>query len=146
MKKLYSVNFTIAYDSNVKIVYASCTNSGYGLPDSTDYCDVVIDVWGGCNPGETISIFLLGDNYKTWGKAFEDGTIDTKVEHNGELVPQWEDYTVVVPNGGAIVTGTAEVMLPIVNSIFGLELTVLENNSLLALGNGSYNNVVVTAK
>ena len=94
-------DYTVAFDANGKVIFASCTASGYGGPADGFYHDGNYK-WAA---GETNGIYSLDYNFAPWPNVTSDG------------VNAWTLYSVVVPEGCSIVTGTADQMLPIINKI-----------------------------
>ena len=59
------------------------------------------------------------------------------------MVSPWQAYSVVLPEGCTLYTGTADVMFPILNAVLGVEMTDANNAVLEGLTDGDYNHVVV---
>lgn len=120
---------TIALDANGNIIFASYTVSGYGGPADGFYHDGNYTV----NAGQTSGIFSLDEQFAGWPTVTPDGQ------------NAWTLYTVVVPEGGQIITGDVATMLPIVNEIFGANLTEMTNNTYFetTLEDGAYNHYTV---
>ena len=120
---------TIALDADGKIIFASYTAPGYGGPGDGFYHDGSYQKV----PGEAHGIFSLDPEWAPWDNKTEDGR------------DAWTLYTVVVPEGACIITGTVEQMLPIVNAIFEKELTEMKNNAFFEsqIADGDFNHVTV---
>ncbi len=118
----------IALDATGMIIYASYT-VGCGGPQDGFYCDGTImhERCTTADAGKTIGIFELSPEWAPWP--------DENYTH----------YKVVVPEGGKIITGTSEQMVPVVNSIFGQEFTEITGNAFFEtqIADGAYNDKVV---
>ena len=121
---------TIAVDATGKVIFASFTAPGYGGPADGFYHDGTYAVVA----GQQCGIFLLDPEFAGWPAVTEDGR------------NAWGLYTVKAPEGVTIYTGAAADMLPLVNAIFGVELTEMTNNGFFenTAVDGAYNHVVAT--
>ena len=122
-------DYTLAYDANGKVIFASCTADGYGGPADGFYHDGSYS-WVA---GQQCGIFLLDERFAGWPAKLEDGTAC------------WTLYTVKAPEGVTILTGSAEAMLDVFNQAFSANLTELNGNGYFEneLTDGQFNDVVV---
>ena len=119
-------DWTVAYNDEGRVIYASKTSPGYGGPADWFYQDGTY-VWV---PGQICGIFDLDPEFNSWPNVTEDGR------------NAWLLYSVVVPDGVTILTGNEASMMPILKAIFGLDEVTqqwLENS----VDDGEYNHVVV---
>ena len=98
-------DWTVAYNAEGKVIFASKTASGYGGPADGFYHDGEYTVVA----GQACGIFQLDAEFAGWPNTTEDGR------------NAWTLYTVVVPEGVTIVTGDEATMMPILKAIFGVE-------------------------
>ena len=124
---------TVAVDATGKVIFGSYTAPGYGGPADGFYHDGTYAVVA----GQQCGIFALDAQFAGW---------PNKVVIDGVEVNAWTLYTVKAPEGVTIYTGTVEEMLPLVNAVFGTELTGMADNTFFetTLADGSQNHKVVT--
>ena len=122
-------DWTVAFNAEGRVIFASRTSDGYGGPADGFYHDGEYTVVA----GQTSGIFALDAEFAGWPNVTEDGR------------NAWTLYTVVVPEGVTIVTGDDATMLPIMQAIFGSELTELTQTYFEnTLKDGDMNHVKVT--
>ena len=90
-------DFTLAFDAQGKIMFASRTSSGYGGPADGFYHDGTYS-WVA---GQQCGIFLLQDTFAAWESGKDNHT----------------HYTVVIPEGWLVVTGTEAQMKPLLAAV-----------------------------
>ena len=127
-------DYTVALDANGKIIFASYTAPGYGGPGDGFYHDGTY----AAVPGSVCGIFDIDANWKSWVDATQWGSVTAEqVEYNGQMVNPWSAFAHKVPEGGKILTGSAYVMLPLINDILGTEYETLPADNSLFEGEGS---------
>lgn len=104
---------TVATDANGVVVYAGRTSSGYGGPGDGFYHDGSYVA----KAGQVCGIFDLQEKWAPW---------PNKAEIDGEEVNAWTLYSVVVPEGGQIITGSFAAMTDLANTIYGQTLTTAQ--------------------
>ena len=121
-------DYAIALDANGKLVYASRLVGGYGGPGDGFYHDGSYEV----KAGELCGIFQLDPLFAGWPNVTEDGR------------NAWTLYSVVVPEGGCIITGSWAQMEAVMKAIN--EGAVEEGNFFEGVEDGIYNNVKFQVK
>ena len=120
-------DWTVAYNAEGRVIFASKTAPGYGGPADGFYHDGEYSVVA----GQTCGIFNLDAEFAGWPNK------------TGDDRDAWTLYTVVVPEGVTIVTGDEATMMPILKAIFGVEEVTqawLEGT----IKDGDYNHVKVS--
>ena len=90
-------DLTLAFDAEGKIMFASRTSSGYGGPADGFYHDGTYS-W---TAGQQCGIFLLQDTFAAWEPGKDNHT----------------HYSVVIPEGWLVVTGTEAQMKPLLAAV-----------------------------
>ena len=90
-------DLTLAFDAQGKIMFASRTSSGYGGPADGFYHDGTYS-W---TAGQQCGIFLLQDTFAAWEQGKDNHT----------------HYSVVIPEGWLVVTGTEAQMKPLLAAV-----------------------------
>ena len=94
-------DFSVAVDANGKIVFAGRTSDGYSGPADGFYHDGSYQAVA----GQQCGIFVLDEQFAGWPAVTPDG------------VNAWTLYTVKVPTGGHIITGTEAQMTEFMKQI-----------------------------
>ena len=124
-------DYAVAFDAEGKLVYASRLVGGYGGPGDGFYHDGSYAV----KAGELCGIFQLHEKFAGW---------PNKAEVDGVEVNAWTLYTVVVPEGGCVITGTWAQMESLMKAIN--PNAVEEGNFFEGVDDGIYNEVKFLVK
>lgn len=122
--------YTIGVDANGKVIYASFgLGGGYGGPADGFYHDGNYKL----ETGKVCGIFNIWATFKPWPGTTDDGK------------NAWNEYNVVIPEGGMIISDTKEKMAKLINQLTGKDVAAFTGNTLFEteLADGSLNNMVV---
>ena len=134
-------DYTIAYDANGKVIFASCTAPGYGGPGDGFYHDGTYAVVA----GQQCGIFNVDAQFKSWADATNWGANPaTQIEYKGQTINPWGAYEVKAPEGVTILTGSSADMVRLVNYLCGTTHSSLSGNAFFenTLTDGQLNEVV----
>ena len=107
--------YTIALNSQGKIIYASYkTGNGFGGPGDGFYHDGSYKL----EAGKVCGIFDVYSTFAPWPAKTDDGK------------NAWNEYKIVIPEGGMIISGSVEEMSALIKQLTGKDVASYTDNKL----------------